>query len=299
MGDVGLPERDIITVAVLDLAPELPLYPERAQAYLRDVLNSGARPDVLMIQGVRTDDVGVLGMLHRFGEFHMSDNPSRFNYRNVTVVSDRLGKVSKRNYRVLSDMNDQHSRELVPDILIDEVEFNERPILFYNMENISGKFFEATRTYIASIPAADMYRRTKDRKRSPDYEYYKNGLAVLAGNMHADPDSESIRYLTGLQSKANYPQTYWVDVWGELRVDEGATERKNDVNDARVVVPKMLRPKRHTYMMLYGDVLGREGTPLSIGMNGNKSMSNGVPYSSTFGLTMRFYAPDHTPFVNL
>lgn len=295
MGDVDVPKKDIITVSFLDLGAELPMYSERTQAYISDVVNVN-RPDVLMLQGVRPDNTGLMSMLHKLGSFHMSDNPSRFKYRSATIISPRLGRTSKRNYRVLSDASNPSSPELVPDVLIDEVEFNDRPIMFYNVAGMSGKFFEASRTYIASIPAADAYRRIMDRKRSPNYAYYRNGLAVLAGNLHADPDSESIRYLTGLQSKANYPQTYWIDVWGTLRVDAGATERKNDVNDSSILVPKMLRPKRHSYMMVYGDVLGRGGTPLSIGMNGEKSLPNGVPFSSTFGLTMRMYAPDCTPF---
>jgi endonuclease/exonuclease/phosphatase family metal-dependent hydrolase len=94
--------------------------------------------------------------------------------------------------------------------------------------------------------------------------------AILCGDLNTEPDSDTVRYLTG--SLAATPGTYWTDAW--LRNDGGAgatTTPKNPyarytalsytVDKAPVLDPMMLPDRRIDYVLIRGWRHGRVFSP--------------------------------------
>lgn len=298
MRELGVSPSDQFDIALIDLAPELPMYNERANAYIKNIMDE-VKPDVLMVQGVMPSKLGVISMLKDIGQCHMSKRPTKLGSKNATVISDDLDVKDSTSMPLFGRLKKTGQlTELAPDILIDEIWVNDRPVCIYNVESMEGPLFEVSRLFIASKLAEDVYQKMiTDPKNNPGSSY-KNAIALLGGNLHAASDSESVQYLCGKQTRAGYAPSAFVDVWPELRVDPGVTERMMDVFDRSILLPKMVRPHRRTYFMTYGNVFGRAGSPMGIELNGMHSTPSGIPYSNTYGLDMRIFVPAVNQFID-
>jgi hypothetical protein len=276
-----------LLVSTIGLSPHLPSYPERTQSYVQDVLSK--QPDVLMVRGCLDKYPSVIKMLQDYGNVHISNSLSKLGYRNATVFAPYLKLIDSNAIPLIGGDDIQHV-QLAPDCLVDTINYHGYPICFYNLDSISGPFFESHRTFIASIVDKDAYMK---KRKNPAY---RSALFVLGGDLHTTPDSESVLMMEGKLTKKGYCPSAWVDVWGEMKTDPGVTERSLDVFDSGILLGSLVRPKRKTYFMTYGDVFGRAGSPLKIDRNGMDSTDDGIPYSSTYGLDMTLYVPDNNVF---
>ena len=285
---------DLVTIMLLDLAAELPAYDERAMEYLAFVKDEA--PEVVLLQGVRMDHPTVLSSLSARYDMHVSRNDTRFDYCNVTCVSKQMEVVDSDEIRMVGedvrtgqDGKEVHTQiELAPDCLVDTLYVHGRRVRVYNYEAIRGPFYEAHRVYCANLITRDAYMlRRKDPR-------YKTSIMYLGGDLHADDDFESVRLLGGKMTRDGVYASAFTDVWPVMHAldgDPGITERSVDVLDATVKIPQYVRPKRHTYFMVYGDVFGRAGSPLQIEINGNHTTEAGIPWSDDYGLTMTVWLP--------
>ena len=121
---------------------------------------------------------------------------------------------------------------------------------------------------------------------------------VLAGNLHAEPDASSIRYLKGLETIWKATPSAWRDVWDELNGDrdnDRGIMQRVDVTakyGRDLVLPAFRNPRRTTYFMVYDDAFGRKGTPVRIDRNGTGSgLRDGTPLSDSYGIDVDFYCP--------
>ena len=291
--DLGIDRDDVRRMVSIDLAPHLPMYEERANEYVHETVRDKFRPAVIFIQGVRMDAPSVLSEIASNGyKLHHSPNDSRFNYRNVTAIDSDLDIRERSEIRMIAETNGKQV-ELAPDCLVDAYYDNGRMVRLYNFESIRGTFFEVHRVKLANLIVKDAYiHKIKD----PDY---KNGLMYMAADLHADEANESVRILLGRMTREGVCPSGWTDVWAILHNKDhadGNTERQTSVFDGSIKIPSLVRPRRHTYFLAYGDVFGREGTPLTIDLNGNKTTDNGIPYSDDYGLTADIWIPPLNQF---
>jgi hypothetical protein len=274
---------DQLLVMTAGLSPHLPEYEERSVYYINSLLSNN--PDVLMLNGLLESYPAVMRVLNEYGTVHITPNTSRSGVKNVTVLAPYLKLKETASISFTESVNDKFV-ELAPECLIDTVMYHGRLIRFYNVESISGPFFEVQRTLISSKINKDAYL-TNRRLSGSDTVF------VLGGNLHATNDHESIRLMLGKTSKEGCYPAAWDDVWAELQADDhrAVTERKLDVFDDSIVLPKFVSTKRKTYFMVYGDVFGKVGSPLNIDLNGMEKTDSSIPVSSTYGLTMSIYLP--------
>lgn len=271
---------DVITIDSVNLSPDLPAYDARANAYMEYVLARAA--DVIMVHGLRVGST----VLDAAGAYsaHVGDDHG-MGFVNATLISS-AGRIVGSKALQLSARLGGRTVILAPDCLVDQVYFNRRPVRLYNMENVAGPFFEAQRTFVVETLARDSYLT---HRRATGHD---DDLMYMAADMHALPGADSMRLLTGLTSRKGVPPSAWSDVWGELRHGEpGYTDRGRDVFNADIVLPAYVRQHRRSYMMAYGDLYGRVGSPVSVDIMGMKSTANDIPFSGTYGLTMSVYVP--------
>lgn len=289
---------DLMTIAIIDLGPALPYYEKRATEYLAYMKAQRPAPDVILIQGVRMDSPTILNSISGRYRLHVSQNDSKFNYCNVTAISNDYADdiVSSTEIRIMgkrSKTNKDGSKttidvELAPDCLADSLYIRGHMVRFYNYEALRGLFYEPQRVYSANLLTRDAYKlKTMD----PDY---KNAFMYLGGDLHADPDFESVRLLGGKMTRDGVFPSAFNDVWAVMHDHDGvdgATERQVDVFDKTVKIPQLVRPRRHTYFLAYDDVFGKAGSPVNIEINGNRTTDEGIPFSDDYGLTMTIWVP--------
>lgn len=293
--DIGLNDADLYRVIIMDLAAHLPEYDIRAASYLNDMLNES--PSILMIQGVRKDRPGIRRRLESEGyDVHWSGRDTSYVFGgNITAVLRDLEVIGRDEIAMSSTDKQGNLIDVAPDCLVDVLNIGGHQTFFYNFESVRGAFFEAHRVSMASkiITYAYKYKRDGD----------KDMLMYMGGDLHADPDCQSVRLLCGKEVAVGIPPSAWNDVWGVMKAssdpDDGVTERQRQVFSSSVKIPTLVRPRRHTYFMAYDDVFGKAGTPINISINGNESTEReGIPYSDDYGLTMDLYIPPTAAYRN-
>lgn len=274
-------------VSVINLAQHLPLPEARAEKYIAKTIET-FNPDVLFMQGVPVRHPQVLAQARSLGTVHTSPNTTMLDMMNATYIRHGYRIEAQDEIRCIAN-TERGRMELAPDVLADTIVYGGRRMRFYNFQNMPGAFFEEQRTYLASLVSDDAYQH---RVKSDKYKtVFRNAIMVLGGNLNARPDSQSIRYLSGLTTRSGYAPSAWMDVWPELcRNMTGYTERTMNVLDRSVILPKFVKPQRKTYMMVYGNIFGRAGSPVKIELNGMET-ADGMPMSDTYGLDMTMYVP--------
>lgn len=101
------------------------------------------------------------------------------------------------------------------------------------------------------------------------------GIVLLAGDLNAEPDYRSIRYLHGKDLSADgLKSTLWTDAWvtagspGNEYTSKHSTNAQGRVTAFQVGIsyPGFLPDRRIDYIMTRGWNYGREGSPVSFGL---------------------------------
>jgi endonuclease/exonuclease/phosphatase family metal-dependent hydrolase len=105
------------------------------------------------------------------------------------------------------------------------------------------------------------------------------GIVLLAGDLNAEPDYRSIRYLSGKDLSADgQKSTLWTDAWMTAGTPANEYTSKHSTNaQGRVTAfqvgisyPGFLPDRRIDYILTRGWNYGREGCPVSFGLIGDE-----------------------------
>lgn len=301
--DYTIDEKDIFRISQCNLACGLPYFKSRSQSYLRLLMRDD--PQVIMIQGAPPDSYTLQGALRQSGYLAVGTyRKSVYEGKddglkpsvNMTWVAPDVQVIGSRNRSIsIADKNGLE-QPIAPDCVITTVYHRGRMMDLYNMESVPGVFHSEARMIAAGIVNRDAYMlKTQNR------EHFKS-LLIMGASMHADPESQSVRYLEGRVTRHGYAPSGWLDAWEELNPDVPAnlsvTQRleMDALCDDDIIFPQFMRGKRHAYMFVYNDVFGKIGTPVKIERNGTDSTDDGIPLSNSFGLTMSLYMPTYNKF---
>lgn len=297
-------QKDIFKIELCHFACGLPLYKQRSESYLQEVMNEN--PHVILMQGVSPESYTLQGALRQAGflsvgtykksVYESTDNdvvPSI----NMTWVAPNVQVLGTRNVPIeIIDKKTGMTKTIAPDCVITTVYHRGRTLDIYNVESVPGVFHSEARMLLASIVNKDAYiLKTRNQ------DHYK-ALLIMGGNMHVDPEGQSIRYFEGRITRPGYAPSGWRDVWEELNpkapLDRSATQRleMDALYDNELVFPQFMQARRQSYFFVYNDVFGKIGTPVKITRNGMNSTDDGIPYSDSFGLEMELYMPTYNKF---
>jgi hypothetical protein len=112
-------------------------------------------------------------------------------------------------------------------------------------------------------------------------------FGVLCGDLNAEPDSDTIRWLTGL-AVVEGRSTLWVDAW-KNSLGEGKTSTPDNMWAGRTASsvgishPHLLPSRRIDYILARGFAYGRIGAPVNTWIFGNAADNNLIP-SDHFGV---------------
>ena len=298
VSSTGVEDDEILRFVIADLAPRLPAYEERAQAYCTMLDRLRPHPDVMLMQGVRPEAESFVRTIFSECTWHVSPNKTRHGFFNMTGVRNDLTIWERDEIAMLGDPDGDgplvQTVDFAPDCLADTFEFNGNKIRVYNYEALKGPLFEIQRSFCAGLITKDAYHYLQRNKG-------ENVMMYLGGDLHADSDFESVRLLTGKMTKTGTYPSAFIDVWPVLHkngTDKGYTERETDVFDSSVKLPRLIQAHRHTYFMVYGDAFGRVGTPLTCEISGNSITGSGIPFSDDYGLEMQVWFPKAMKFVS-
>lgn len=297
--DYHIDDVDIFRFSFIHLASHIPHYIDRAGAYLQTIFDEN--PQVVIIQGLSPTEYTLMGGLQSNGTLITGDYKKTMSEKspsvNATWVAQNIRVVEQRTIRISEIANNDVEHILAPDCVVVTINYRGRIMDIYNMESVSGVFNETARMHALAIMNRDAYL-TKTRRKG-----HFDSLLIMAGNMYAEPGARSIRYLEGYETVKGTAPSGWRDVWDELRMttspDRAATQRleTNAMFNEDIVYPQFMRAKRMSYFMVYNDVFGRIGTPISIDRNGADFTDDGVPLSDTYGLDMQIYLPMFNKFI--
>lgn len=134
------------------------------------------------------------------------------------------------------------------------------------------------------------------RSLLPRYEA-QNPMAVLAGDLNTDPDSDSIRFLRGKGAGASHGYTYWTDAFTAGAASEAITMANDNpwaIETAKlkdIRFPHLLPNRRIDYIWTYGWTYGKPGGAVSLKRTFTDSTRYGFPASDHYGLTAELWTP--------
>lgn len=121
-------------------------------------------------------------------------------------------------------------------------------------------------------------------------------IAVLAGDFNANPDHDTVRYLTA-KAVVEGRNAQWTDVWATAGAGPGFTsDPRDNINSARTAAVKgisdasMIPPRRIDYVLVRGYAHGRPGAPLSARLFGTQPV-DGLHPSDHFGVVTKLWDP--------
>lgn len=121
-------------------------------------------------------------------------------------------------------------------------------------------------------------------------------VTVLTGDFNSDPDSSTLRYLTGREGHGG-SGTFWLDSFEHAGTGVGATSGPSNpwlAQTARSVgirQPHLLPERRIDYVMVRGWVYGRPGCPLSARVIGATPTAGGVCASDHAAVLVELWDP--------
>jgi endonuclease/exonuclease/phosphatase family metal-dependent hydrolase len=128
------------------------------------------------------------------------------------------------------------------------------------------------------------------------YEH-QNPMAVLAGDLNTDPDSDTIRFLRGKGAGATHGYTYWTDAFTAGDPAEAVTVANDNpwaIETAKlknIRLPHLLPNRRIDYIWTYGWAYGKPGGAVSLTRTFTDTSRYGYPASDHYGLTADFWTP--------
>lgn len=115
-------------------------------------------------------------------------------------------------------------------------------------------------------------------------------VTVLAGDFNCEPDSSTIRFLTG-KSSLRGNSSYWVDAWNHTQSNnDGYTFDPYNKLAAKtaaakdILFPEMMPYRRIDYILIRGWVYGKLGCPLSSQLIFNVADAQGYTESDHYGI---------------
>lgn len=104
-------------------------------------------------------------------------------------------------------------------------------------------------------------------------------ISILGMDANALPDSDTIRYITGLGASNRFGGAQWVDLWsasgrgaGHTSVVSGNPYAVSTAISVGITRPEMIPDRRIDYLMARGWVYGRPGYPLDVEVRGQSSL---------------------------
>lgn len=125
----------------------------------------------------------------------------------------------------------------------------------------------------------------------------QNPIVVLTGDFNANPDHDTLRYLTGKCSNQDGNNTYWTDAWDV----HGAADNEHTMvpdnywametaKGQGIVIPQFMPKRRIDYVLSYGWAYGKVGTPLNFMKDFDQISQYGYPISDHAGITVDYWA---------
>lgn len=128
--------------------------------------------------------------------------------------------------------------------------------------------------------------------------YPSDTVAVLAGDFNAYPESDTVRWLTGLGIGTEDRGAQWVDAWAEAGSGPGHTVvvpgNKYAVLMAKTVGiqnPIRIPSRRIDYVLTYGWAYGRPGDPYKAQLLGTIPTADGMHPSDHYGVVAELWDP--------
>lgn len=127
--------------------------------------------------------------------------------------------------------------------------------------------------------------------------YPADTVAVLAGDFNAYPNSDTLRWLTGLGVGTEDRGAQWVDAWAEVGEGPGHTVVVPGNNYAVLMAksvgiqnPQRIPSRRIDYILTYGWAYGRPGEPYKARLLGTKA-TNDIHPSDHYGVVAELWDP--------
>lgn len=291
-----LPSKDeTIRLATMNILNTARVFTERMVA-ITDQLRE-LQPDILSFQeaifsaeGKDLDDVqrcaDALGMTLLVGAAPVPHPTKDLTFTNVTLVSSRVQVIGSESVILRS----QHGTGTHPSITQTHLKVNGRLVVIFNAHLPWGSANEPARLTCAlqvSEIAAEILQQ------DPSAIIYFNG------DFNTEPDSDTLRYLRSKHVLPGDKTTLWVDAWLMFHAEheDGHTSR-NDGAEAietalgvGIAMPHLLPRRRIDYILGYGWIYGRPGTPLNIERFGFGQTPSGRALSDHYGLYSDVWIP--------
>jgi len=209
-------------------------------------------PDVLTVQEL-VDPDSFMEALKPTGLLH-----GEFSSYNTNDGKQHVGVLSKTPLRLVENpiaVTRESSRIVVASTMLHGKQVNVASAHF-----IWGGTEEARRLAQAEMVDDFMAQLEEDNPES---------ISILGGDLNADPDSRSIRFLTGKDLNAGDSRgTFWTDAWlasgsprNEITTRYDVSQGIASARSARVLDALSIPPRRIDYIMVKGWVYGKIGYP--------------------------------------
>lgn len=186
--------------------------------------------------------------------------------------------------------------------------FDGHEIIDFNVEERNAavvKFvIDKKNLYLASAHFAwgsdSEYKRLKQAMQLDSFAAYKqateDAVFILGGDLNADENHRTIRYLKGYDLALNKTSTLWVDAFTfNKNIDEWATsDQGKDFYGPRTAFrhginnPEMLPARRIDYLMSRGWVYGKVGCPINYKRFGGVTAGGERELSDHYGIIADF-----------
>lgn len=128
--------------------------------------------------------------------------------------------------------------------------------------------------------------------------YGQTALVLMGMDANALPDSDTVRYLTGLGAGDGFGGAQWVDMWDAVGVGPGFTSVVPGNPYAAATAlgvgisrPEMIPDRRIDYLLARGWVYGRPGQPLDVEIRGQSSLLGKVVASDHRSVAATIWDP--------
>lgn len=287
--NITVTEEEQLRIATINLMHNPVKFDERLTLLKNDI--SKINPDVLCLQELQTNSqINMLELLmdelgFKYGHAG-SDVPDKYSKaRFANAILTNIENVSFTDIPLgVAGTGTQYASGVIANF-----KRNEKDVHVFSVHLAWGGDNEHLRFHQANIIAREADRLTVKGV---------NPVVVLAGDLNAEPDSETLQYLYGKRIGSLQKGTYWVDAW-KLHGDD-ANSVTNDpqmplgqLTARRVGIQfSSLIPKRRIdYILTHGWTHGRQGSPLTFHRWADAEKYKTLTASDHYGIMSDIYIP--------